>query len=183
MPRPRVHDESLRRRLLETASSAIASYGEQSLSLRGLAAEAGTTTSAVYSLFGSKESLVTAVAEEGFRRFAEALQQVPHTEDPWADLLSLGIAYREYALGEPHFYRVMFDRPHAPEQTPENSTFEVLRDAVRRATGLDAEAAQPEAFRLWALTHGLVSLELNGLVPGDASERKQGYIAALRTSA
>ena len=161
----------------------IASQGEHSLSLRTLATEAGTTTSAVYSLFGGKEALVSAVAEEGFRRFAKTLERVPPTEDPRADLLSLGLAYREYALAEPHFYRVMFSRPHPPESQPANTTFEVLRDAVRRATGLGEESARQEALRLWALTHGLVSLELNGLISGRAAERKQDYIAALRASA
>lgn len=183
MARPRTHDENLRQKLLEAASSAIVSQGEQSLSLRALAAEAGTTTSAVYSLFGDKEALISAVAEEGFRRFAQVLEQAPRTEDPWADLLALGVAYREYALAEPHFYRVMFSRPHPSTETPENTTFGVLRKAIQRAAGLDLEAAQPEALRLWALTHGMVSLELNGLIPGSAAERKQGYIAALRASA
>ncbi|WP_150460913.1 TetR/AcrR family transcriptional regulator [Nesterenkonia ebinurensis] len=182
MPRPRTYDENLRQKLLEAAASTIVSQGEQSMSLRVLAAEAGTTTSAVYSLFGDKEALVVAVAKEGFRRFAQALEKVPRTEDPWGDLLTLGVAYREYALAEPHFYRVMFSRPRHEEAPGENNTFGALLNAVQRATGLDSETAQPEALRLWALAHGLVSLELNGLIPGSAAERKQGYIAALRTS-
>lgn len=184
MPRPRVHDENLRQRLLETASAAIAAEGEQSLSLRGLAAEAGTTTTAVYSLFGDREALIAAVAEEGFRRFAQTLDAVPQTEDPWADLLALGVAYREYALAEPHFYKVMFGGPRSgrADGSTGTATFEVLSQAVRRATGSETGVAQAEATRLWALTHGLVSLELSGLLPCEPAERERAYLEALRAS-
>src|SRR5438309_1322841 len=63
---------------------------------------------AVYTHFGGMPALVDAVAEEGFRRLAENLAQVPKTDDPLADLIGLAMAYRHTALQNPNLYGVMF---------------------------------------------------------------------------
>src|SRR5690349_24877617 len=108
MARPRVHDDALRSRLLEEASAVVASGGAAALTVRDLAARAGTSPSAVYSLFGGRDELIRAVGDEAFDRFAQRLAAVPRTQDAAADLLGLGLAYRQNALADPHFYRVMF---------------------------------------------------------------------------
>jgi len=157
------------------------------MSLRAVAAEAGTTTAAVYTLFGGRAGLVRAIVEEGFRRFARHLTAVPHTGDPGADLLALGMAYRDNALENPHFYRVMFT-PSPEGGTPPGDgvpavvrpTFGVLREAVARLP--DVCDAEELALRLWSLVHGLVSLELAGLLPGTAEDRRRRYEATLRDS-
>jgi len=185
VPRPRPHDDALRASLVELASRTIADGGTRALSLRTLAAAAGTTTAAVYTLFGGRDGLVRAVVDEGFRRFADRLAAVPRTGDPGADLFALGLAYRDNALANPHFYRVMF-APAPGEDTPPTTevptlvrpTFGVLRDAVARLPHVpDAEEL---ALRLWSLVHGLVSLELAGLLPGTPEERCRRYAQTLR---
>jgi AcrR family transcriptional regulator len=206
MARPRLHDDALRTRLLEVASRAISSGGEAAVTVRTVATEAGTSPSAVYALFGSREDLVAAVSEEGFRRFAEHLSAAPRTDDPGADLFALGLAYRESALADPHFYRVMFYRavPPAADAPPatHRPTFLVLRDAVVRVlaaipptpppppapgSGPEAGTEAPQdpvaradvvAVALWGLVHGLVSLELAGLLPGDPETRARRYAEA-----
>ena len=47
------------------------------------------------------------VAREGLRQFDAALSLEP-TDDPVADLLAIGAAYRRYAIDKPHMYRLMF---------------------------------------------------------------------------
>ncbi|MBL0886514.1 TetR/AcrR family transcriptional regulator [Myceligenerans indicum] len=196
MARPRTHDDALRTRLLEVASRTTSERGEAGVTVRSVAAEAGTSPSAVYALFGSREKLLTAVTVEGFRRFGEHLAAVAHTEDPLEDLRALGRAYRASALADPHFYRVMFDRvvepehdtaeaPHpsgrtGPEEgggsSTERNTFDVLRDAVARALPEAAyERVEAVAIGLWGLAHGLVSLELAGRLEGDPETRARRY--------
>lgn len=208
MPRPRLHDDALRERLLEVASTAISHGGVGALRVRDVAAAAGTSPSAVYALFGGREELVLAVGDEAFRRFAGYLAHVARTDDPAADLLALGLAYRTSALTDPHFYRVMFDAARAGAQEPgrgpatEHPTFVVLRDAVERvlaghapaddegrragaepgggsSTDAGPGAAGEVAVELWGLVHGLVSLELAGLLPGDASAHERRFAGAL----
>jgi AcrR family transcriptional regulator len=190
MPRPRLHDDALRDRLLEVTSRMISAGGDGAVTVRGVAAQCGTSASAVYALFGSREALVGAVSQEGFRRFGARLGAVPRTGDPAADLAALGIAYRDSALADPHFYRVMFERALPPGDDPrlatERGTFLVRRDAVARVRAVvvraGAERAGEVAFALWALSHGLVSLELAGLAPGDAAARASRYADTLRAA-
>ena len=186
MARPRIHDETVRRRLLEVSSELIAHQGADALSMRKVATAAGTTTSAIYALFGSREALIEAVVIEGFTRFAAHLQAVPHTEDPAADLLALGTAYRSNALQNPHYYRVMFNDVYGPSTTDHiDATLGMLVAAVQRATQIDTPEAKDRAYHLWAYIHGLVSLELAGLMDSDedATAREAAFIAALRSAA
>lgn len=184
MARPRQYDDALRRRLLDLASEVLSEQGPSALSVRTLAARAGTTTAAIYTLFGGRTQLVDAVAAEGLTRFGRHLHSVPRTADPGADLTALGMAYRASALADPHFYRVMFSasglRDGAPNLT--EPTFAILRSAVARLLP-EAPEDQVElhAVRAWGLVHGLVSLELGGLLPGPDAEREARYERLLRT--
>ncbi|GAA3539605.1 TetR/AcrR family transcriptional regulator [Amycolatopsis ultiminotia] len=174
MPRPRTHDETLRLKLLDRAGELISSEGPKALSLRKLAADAGTSTTAVYSLFGSKPDLVNALYVEGFRRFGARLAAVPRTGDAVTDLVHLGAAYRESALADPHLYAIMFTRsipgfePNAEAERLALATLEplgrIVHDGV--ASGQFADVA-PEVITIssWGLVHGLVSLELSGSLP------------------
>jgi AcrR family transcriptional regulator len=172
--RPKLHDEALRVRLLDEAGRLLSDDGPDALSLRRLAKDVGTSTTAVYSLFGAKQGLVRAVFLEAFGRFGARLDAVPRSGDPLTDLLALGIAYRESALADPHLYAVMFGRglpgfEPEPEDTEVSlATMNPLVDAVRAAAdaGLLLDVP-PEtiAIALWAQAHGLVSLELGGNLP------------------
>ncbi|MEU4360597.1 TetR-like C-terminal domain-containing protein [Promicromonospora sp. NPDC023987] len=181
MARPRLHDDALRTRLLDVTSRVISSDGESAVTVRKVAGAAGTSASAVYALFGSREALVESVSDEGFRRFAEHLTAVGQSDDPGADLRALGGAYRRFALADPHFYRVMFYRAVSPTSGDpasaiEGPTFRVLYDAVARAVhGAPPEHVLSAAVGLWGLVHGLVSLELAGLLPGDEHERAAAF--------
>ena len=62
MGRPREHDEATRTQLRGAAERLVAGGGPDALSVRAVADEARTSTRAVYSLFGSKDGLVAALA-------------------------------------------------------------------------------------------------------------------------
>ena len=64
-------------RLLDTAEQAIARDGADAISLRALARDAGTTTRAVYSLFGSKEALLGALGIRAFDLLGQEIQALP----------------------------------------------------------------------------------------------------------
>jgi AcrR family transcriptional regulator len=169
----------------------ISADGEDAVTVRGVAAACGTSASAVYALFGSREALVAAVSDEGFRRFGAHLDAVPRTDDAAADLAALGIAYRASALADPQFYRVMFERAVNARPLKDRPTFLALRDAVVRLLATIEPQAQSRArmahageaaLALWALAHGLVSLELAGLVPGNERTRADRYRDVLRAA-
>lgn len=178
-----MHDDALRTRLLDAAAAIVFDRGIDALSLRRLAAAAGTSTTAVYSLFGNKAGLVESLYEEATRRFAARLASVEPTPDPAADMLRLGLAYRDYALHDPHLYTIMF-AGRAKRSTPRASgaTIAPLVDAVRRGQAAGQLAAGPPeriALACWGVAHGLVSLELTGNVPPPL-DIAAGYEDALR---
>lgn len=190
MPRPKIHDDALRTTLIDAAGATITAEGYSALSLRRLAADAGTSTTAVYSLFGGKPGLLRELYREAFRRFAEHLNQVRPSDDPVDDIVRLGHAYRASALDDPHLYAVMFG-PRGPVQEPDEQvaaeaaeTFNPLLDAVRRA--VDSGAFRPLdpaliATALWAGVHGLVSLELGRFLPPQAGAPADVFETAVRT--
>lgn len=197
MARPRTHDEALRLRLLDRAGELLSTEGAKALSLRKLAADAGTSTTAVYSLFGGKPDLVNALYAEGFRRFGDRMRAVTRTGDAVEDLVRLGLAYRESALADPHLYSIMFTKavpgfePSAEANELGRGTLAPLTEVVRNGISSGQFADLPPetiAVSSWGLVHGLVSLELNGNLPphfdvGAAYERAlrahaQGWRAA-----
>jgi AcrR family transcriptional regulator len=189
--RPKLHNDALRIRLLDTAGSLLTSEGLDALSLRRLAAAAGTSTSAVYALFGGKPGILRALFVEAFTRFGAHMDAVTPSDDPLADILALGRAYRASATADPHLYTVMFGSPvpgfePAPQDWAQaEATFTPLLDAVRRAVTagllIDADPGLI-ATALWANVHGLVSLELGAAIPPQAGAPAEVFEAAIRAT-
>ncbi|MGO1055950.1 TetR/AcrR family transcriptional regulator [Crossiella sp. CA198] len=191
MPRPKTHDEALRGKLLDRAGQLLAAQGPGALGLRGLAQDVGTSTTAVYSLFGGKPGLLRELYLEAFRRFGRWQAAVPVTADPAHDLTQLGLAYRAAALADPNLYPVLFSSLELDFEPDEEtiaaamSTLAPLLSVVRRgieAGVFVAESPEELANSVWGLTHGLVSLELAGrLVSGPDAERNYRRAMAAHT--
>ncbi|MGW1677047.1 TetR/AcrR family transcriptional regulator [Saccharopolyspora sp. NPDC002376] len=171
MARPRAHDDALRTRLLDRAGELLSAQGPEGLSLRRLAADVDTSTTAVYSLFGGKPGLVRELYVEGFRRLGDRMEQVARTGSPVEDLCALGLAYRESALANPHFYSIMFGRA-VPDFVPDEEAAatalrsmrplqEVVARGIEQGVLIDADPDEI-TFAAWSLVHGLISLELLG---------------------
>src|SRR5262245_35076024 len=111
MGRPKEHDEATKAALRAAAERLVADGGADALSVRAAAAEAGTTTRAVYSLFGSKDGLVAAVAQTAFEYLYAQIDDLPMTDDPGADLIAIGTkVVRRLALDHPGLFRTAFQR-------------------------------------------------------------------------
>ena len=187
MPRPKVHDAALRLRLLECAGATLSTRGLAALSLRALAADVGTSTTAVYALFGGKPGLLAALHAEAFARLGARLDAVPVGADPVEDLVALGRAYRDAALADPHFYEVMFGGALPADEQWWAVAAPILRpvaEVVNRAaaSGVLRPEVDPAtvALALWATVHGLVSLHLRGLRPTDTPAPATVVDVALR---
>lgn len=177
--RPRRYDDDTRLELVHAAAQLLATDGPAALSVRAVADAVGASTSAIYAVFGSKAELVRAMHRVGFEELEAQLSAVPLTDDPWADLLELGLAYRASAVARPHLYGVMFGRP-VPEFVPDVDdamlalgTLDHLRRVIQRiaaTTGLPGSLDVEQVTRAsWARVHGLASLELAGGL-GDGGE-------------
>ena len=171
----------IRTRLVAAAAKLLAEGGPDSVSVRRVASEVGTSTMAVYTHFGGKPELLRAVSVAGFRHLAARLAEVEATADPVADIAALGRAYRLSALDDPHLFAAMFGRSVTDVLTDDDdriealATFITLVDAVQRAIDAGRFAATPAdllALELWCGIHGLCCIELGaGLAdPGQAPQ-------------
>jgi AcrR family transcriptional regulator len=163
--------------MVEAACRLLATEGPDALTTRRIAAEAGTTTMTLYARFGDKDGVEQAVIVEGFTRLQEALQRAAkRSKEPVQSVLAVARAYRRFALENPAFYAAMFQRsgrevsPTAEGHRLGTETFGVLAGVVQRTidSGVVVADAELVARRVWAMCHGVVSLELVGM--GTASD-------------
>src|SRR5438067_5844193 len=110
MGRPREHDQRTAAALLRAAERTIQDRGPDALSVRGIAIEVGTTTRAVYSLFGSKEGLIAALGVHAFDLLRAGLDALPTTNDPQADLVAAGLMFRRFATEHPSLFAIGVQR-------------------------------------------------------------------------
>jgi AcrR family transcriptional regulator len=181
MGRPRVHDEQTRAELLDTAERLVAEGGIEAVSVRAAAMGAGTTTRAVYVLFGSKEELVQALAQRAFGLLMEQVAAVPLTGDPGRDLIVCSVkGFRAFALEHPDLFRLFFTAqlPRPPLSTGSTRTrmtaLEQLALLVERAqvAGLLGSHSVEEVTLLWdALCTGLAMREICGPIQRSEGER------------
>lgn len=176
MARPRIHDDALREELLDLAGQEIAGRGPDALSLRGLAITAGTSTRAVYTLFGGKPELMAELCDRASADLSLSQRSVAVTDDPATDLLGLGRNYRQWSLANPHLFAILFGGavdsilPDDFDGSPRFDSIAPLNDAVARLLTQLRSAADPNVvvLSLWVVVHGFVTLELNGLIPAPA---------------
>jgi AcrR family transcriptional regulator len=165
--------------------------GPEALQARRLTAEVGTSTQAIYTLFGGMPGLFEAIVAEGFGRFARHVDSVPATDDPVADFFSEGWAYCDWALSHPQLYRLMFGltggrlRHHAGLEMTVSGQFAdfpegqaaadvMIRslDRVKAAGRIDDVDTVIAAGQFLSATHGYVLLEIAGAF-GDPSQGLQ----------
>ena len=171
---PRTADPEVAGALIEVGARLIAE--NESLTARRLASEVGSSTSAVYTHFGSMADLRRAIRKTGFERLAEYQTSFEPSDDPLADLMKQGWAYQTNALTNPDMYRVMFMETPVDEADAEVGlyTFQMLIGAVQRCVdaGVFREVDADEmALQCWACTHGVVTLYLAGMLDKETVDR------------
>jgi AcrR family transcriptional regulator len=177
MGRPRRHDRGTALSLLDAAERIVEADGVDGLTVRRVAEAGGTTTRAVYSVFGSKEGLVVALGRRAFDLLRDELDALPTTGDPASDLVEAGLlVWRSFVLRHPALFEIAVKRAIPdPELAAEfrPSAAEAMADLVRRVGRLDLGDRTPrDATRAFhALCEGLAALELRGMLPAGEEER------------
>ena len=182
MGRPRVHNEQTAEALLDAAERMIEADGPDALSLRRLAEQTQTTTRAVYSLFGSKDGLVVALARRAFDMLGGGIRALPTSEDPAADLVEAGVVvFRQFAVEHPSLFRLAFQhgggtrsQPSPDLRATQQAALAGLHQRIARLgpTVRFTDPAVTEAtIGFHALCEGLAALELRGLLPTGNEER------------
>ena len=129
------------------------------MSLRSLARRLGVSHAAPANHFPDKASLFTAIAIEGFRLLAAAIEDGARRLGPDATagqrFRAAGHAYTSFAIAHPAHFAVMWQRDLLHQDDPElaaagDTTFELLLQGVRDAQAEGwAPAATPRPWPCW----------------------------------
>lgn len=155
------------REIAGAARAIIESDGVEALTMQRLAASLGIRAPSLYKHVRGKAAVETDLTIELLTEQADALDAAG------ADLGALAMAYRSWALANPHLHLLLNKRPLPREQLPVG-----LEDRASAtlllATGGDRDLARAA----WAAINGLVDLELASRFPHDA-DVDAAYAAAV----
>lgn len=181
MGRPKEHGERTAAELLEVAERAVAEGGLAALSVRRVATAVGTSTRAVYSLFGAKDGLVIALGTRSFTLLGEGLDAVPTTDDPAGDLVEAGaVVFRRFTLSHPALFTIGFLQTDVPAELArafrgaQDNALARLHARIGRLkdTGQLGARSEPQAaLEFHALCEGLAALEGRHLLCPERAER------------
>jgi AcrR family transcriptional regulator len=166
-----LHQQELRKGILDDTSDLLMREGSTALSMRRIAQLVGCSTTVLYTMFGNKQGLVDELYLRGFDMVRQALEVVPRSDLPQGYIYALCYAYRNFALTHSTYYAIMFLKV-MPEYTPSEASrqlgqksFQLVVDAVQNCVApgsITKDEAWEIARIIWATVHGHVGLELAG---------------------
>jgi len=175
------HHGALAEAMVEQALTEVRLRGADQVSLRGIAQSLEVSPSAAYNHFPDKDGLLRAVGECGLAALDERMARVfaahqgDSPEAARARFIGLGRAYLSFALDETHLFQLTFGPICAAKQVPPEEAgpyrklvaalddldrWELLKPGIR--AGLDV--------MVWAATHGMATLLVEGAMPSAAVE-------------
>ncbi|MFI5931794.1 TetR/AcrR family transcriptional regulator [Actinoplanes sp. NPDC051494] len=124
---------AVRSRLVDVAAHLLATAGPDAVTTRSVALAAGVQAPTIYRLFGDKNGLLDAVAEQGFATYLAQKPPADAGDDPVADLRAGWELHIGFGLANPALFRLMHTAPRTPEgQATVDAGIEVLSRRVHR---------------------------------------------------
>jgi len=169
------HHGNLKEELLQQAVNIIHEKGVDAVTLQVLASQLGTSRSAIYRHFSSKNDLMHNVLLYGFSMFDETISPVfmKKEENVKERLYLMGKAYIDFALEHPNLYRMLFGekfqdiREEGCDMDDENkdSGFQALVALLmegQEKNEFKVQDPMAQAQSIHAMVHGLASLCIDG---------------------
>ena len=153
---PRQPDPQVEQRILDAACRLWSRGGEKTLTMRGIAKAAGTTTPTVYERYQDREDILRAVRMQTRTELFAAVS-------PTRSLAQACRKYLEFAMEHSHAYEVLFDGFAEPPSLYEPwPTFNLMRERVAQRLGGSPRKHTRLMLSLWSLMHGTAMLMIRG---------------------
>ncbi len=157
---PRHPDPDLEQRILGAASRLWARGGEKSLTMRAVAATAGTTTPTVYERYRDRDDILRALRLKTRQDLFSALRRTRTLREAVEKHL-------EFALANTHSYEVLFDGVGQPPSLHEPwPSFNLMRERLASEIGGKAQVHNRVMMAIWCLMHGTAMLIIRGEFEG-----------------
>lgn len=168
--KPAYHHGDLSGTILQAAGDLLEEQGVEGLRMRELARRAKVSHNAPYRHFPDRDSLLAALAAEGFARLGRTQQEARQA----AGLKGMGEAYVRFALEHPQRFRLMFGgavriAAHPALREVATTVFDGLSGALSGELG-EAAGARDASIAAWAMVHGLANLMLEDKISAAARQ-------------
>ena len=170
-PRVQRNREAAKQAILETARAIMREDGVAALSMQELARRMDMRAPSLYNYFSSKMEIYDTLFRQGFQLFGETMQAASEgTGSTFEDIQRSMEAYMNYALQNPEFFKLCFER-HVPGFVPSQESMQVVNGVIERTMvrinswaergGFDPYMPLDKAFNLVnAVMHGLAAMHL-----------------------
>jgi AcrR family transcriptional regulator len=153
-----------RQTILDAAQELLLAEGIHGFTMRRLAKRCGYTAPTIYHYFGDKHGLLDTLLEQVFHGLVTELEKVPQESDPLEALRGDFRAIVDFGVSNPRHYQLLLAaRPEGAEPLPSDEAARQRLEApltrLFEAGCLRADEFEQARQALWALLHGLISLQ------------------------
>lgn len=169
------HHGNLKEEMLKLSLETISKEGIEVLTLKFLGDKLGTSRSAIYRHFSSKQDLIQNIINYGFTLFEQAL--IPAFEKKDKDIIDrlylMGNFYISFAIKNPNLFRVLFGEKFQDirennctiSNEKEEDSFKLLIKLLEEGSNkgiLNIENSFLQAQTIHAMVHGISILYIDG---------------------
>ena len=182
------HHGDLKQALIKEANHVLSQGEIEKLSLRQLAKACNVSATAVYRHFDNKQSLLTQLAANGFDAFTEYMKNDLQPDDsPVTQLQKIGTAYVNFALKNPHLFRLLFSSlltsQHQSESLEKSGrkNHDLLTRIITNGIKQNVFSGDPETLSLaaWSMVHGLATLLVDNALEAGQETHTDSIIKAV----
>ena len=165
------HHGNLRQALIDAGIKIINESGEESLSLRKVAAECNVSHAAPYAHFNNKEELIEAIKSSVTNRFMEELEAgVAECATAEEAILAMGRTYLTFFSRNPDYFVFLFGKQNINAHLQMNKDykndyppFALLKRMYRlylEEKGIEKsfEEQEIDLIKIWSMVHGMASI-------------------------
>ena len=182
------HHGNLAESLLEAVDELATKFGLEAVTLRACAKIVGVSPSSAFRHYADKRALLTAFATKALHQLSELMETAQNRAGIEGSnaFAAVGLAYIEFALDKPAFFRAMW-REETIYSNDEHYVAATMRLSRHLQGGFaetiaddDPCSFSPQELLAWSSVHGLANLFVDGPVEkGKTKEQKLATAQAM----
>jgi AcrR family transcriptional regulator len=182
----------MKNKILECAKNIYLNEGYNNLTLRKVAKCVGISATAIYRYFDNKDDLILAILSEGFLLLQRLTMSAINSASTSKERLIFAFkGFMDFALKYPALYELMFMskvqigeimRANDEKYQKIRGSFFIVVDRVRECMDegiIEKSDPVTYAFKLFALSHGTISLYITDRIRMDQIAFENSYLQAL----
>lgn len=181
------HHGNLAESLLDAVDELATKFGLEAVTLRACAKIVGVSPSSAFRHYSDKRALLTAFATKALHQLSDWMAQAKYQAEKENDdpFLAVGLAYIEFALNKPAFFRAMWreETIYINDEAYIAATKQLSKhlqggfaDTIKDD---DPDSFSPQELLAWSSVHGLANLFVEG--PVGKEETKEQKMEMART--